>query len=89
MVKKIQIVEHEEATATEMDTADFQQQLIELLTAIDWKLWEIYKIQQEHNQRKSPAAEEKNATKKSTTPRTKSTVSNRDAAFSSIRLDED
>ena len=36
-----------------MDAADFQGKIIELLSAIDWKLWELYKIEQERSKRES------------------------------------
>jgi hypothetical protein len=49
MVKKIQLVD-QEPDEKSLDTADYQRQVLELLAAIDWKLWEIYKMQSKHPQ---------------------------------------
>lgn len=56
MVKKIQIVDQEDPITEEMDTADFQTKILELLSAIDWKLWELYKIEQERSKREQQVA---------------------------------
>lgn len=45
MVKKIKIIE-EEKTLEELTTISFQEKLLEYLQAIDWKLWELMKIEQ-------------------------------------------
>jgi hypothetical protein len=75
MVKKIRVVE-EQSSAEEMDKDDFQKKLLEYLHQIDWKLWELLKIEQARNGdvtlQDAPVAETK---KKST--------------FKSIRVDEE
>lgn len=54
MAKKIQVINQEEMSTDEMDQVDFQRKLLELLTAIDWKLWELYKIEMERDARVKP-----------------------------------
>ena len=44
MVKKIRLIE-EEQTAEELDAKEFQAKILEYMQAIDWKLWEMLKIE--------------------------------------------
>ena len=50
MVKKIRLIE-EESTAEELNTTEFQSKLLGYMQAIDWKLWEILKIEQAREER--------------------------------------
>ena len=45
MVKKIKLVE-DEKSFEELDTQEFQRQMLEYMKAMDWKLWELLKIEQ-------------------------------------------
>lgn len=50
MVKKIRLIE-DETTVEELDSAEFRAKLLEYLQAIDWKLWEMLKIEQKRAER--------------------------------------
>lgn len=50
MVKKIRLIEEEETTE-ELDAKEFQTKLLDYLQAIDWKLWEMLKIEQAREDR--------------------------------------
>lgn len=61
MVKKIRLIE-EEQSAEELDAKEFQAKILEYIQAIDWKLWEMLKIEQARAEREGllePAADEK------------------------------
>jgi hypothetical protein len=45
MVKKIRLIE-QESSAEELNTAEFQSKMLEYMRAMDWKLWEMLKIEQ-------------------------------------------
>jgi hypothetical protein len=45
MVKKIRLIE-EEQSSEELDAKEFQAKILEYMQAIDWKLWEMLKIEQ-------------------------------------------
>lgn len=45
MVKKIRIIE-DDPTTDEISDDEFKAKILEYLHAIDWKLWEMLKIQQ-------------------------------------------
>jgi hypothetical protein len=46
MVKKIRILDEPEETKQLSDT-ELKTELLDLLKAIDWKLWELLKIEQQ------------------------------------------
>lgn len=50
MPKKIRIVE-ETASDEDLDTVDFQHQVLELAKTMDWKLWEILQTMQRLEER--------------------------------------
>lgn len=45
MVKKIRLIE-EEQSSEELDAKEFQAKVLEFMQAMDWKLWEMLKIEQ-------------------------------------------
>lgn len=45
MVKKIKLIEDEDY-ADDLDNREFQEKVLEYLQAMDWKLWEMLKIEQ-------------------------------------------
>lgn len=45
MVKKIRVIDEQES-AESLDEADFKVKMLTFLEQIDWKLWELLKIEQ-------------------------------------------
>ena len=45
MVKKIRLIE-QESSDEELEIAEFQSKMLEYMRAMDWKLWEMLKIEQ-------------------------------------------
>lgn len=62
MVKKIRLIE-EEASAEELDAIDFQNKVLGFLEAMDWKLWEMLKIEQAREERDGFGVVEEEAAK--------------------------
>jgi hypothetical protein len=77
MVSKIIVYDEEDPVEDEtVDTATFQTQMLEYMQAMDWKLWELLKIEQ------ARAAAEGDSTSTVKQPAAK-------AKFNSIIVDED
>lgn len=64
MVKKIRIEEEDSVTDSELDNKDFQEQMLEYMQALDWKLWEILKIYQEWALQNGYSKDEENLPRK-------------------------
>lgn len=47
MVKKIRVVE-EERSEEELSTEEFQAKMLEYMHTMDWKLWEMLKLMNNH-----------------------------------------
>jgi len=46
MVKKIRLIDDDDTAIEDVDTQEYQETVINYLQAIDWKLWEMLKIEQ-------------------------------------------
>lgn len=56
MVKKVKFIE-EQPSPDDISQQNFQEQLLDYLKAIDWKLWEILKIEQARDEKENETAE--------------------------------
>lgn len=79
MVKKIQIIDDDTQSNEEMDTVNYQRNVIKLLESIDWKLWEIYKFEKERREDKSFAS----------TPTNSDVTEETNLSYPPVRVDDD
>lgn len=79
MVKKIRVID-EEVDPVELDKKDFEQKLLNYLQAIDWKLWELLKLEQ---------AKAGNTAAQAKPKKTKADVDNEQQDFKQIRIDDE
>lgn len=57
MVKKIRLIE-DETSAEDLDNEEFKAKVLEYMQAIDWKLWEMLKIEQKRAEREGLVEQE-------------------------------